>query len=123
MTTTAHHTLADELEAAATTLRGIQATELADLAELAQRAAEALRIPAEVHLVGIAATERDYCDMDSDGSPQQVRAAFADADEAQRWADRHNATVPWNPETKTVVLAAVPYVAAGEPGPAPAAEA
>ncbi|WP_107661243.1 hypothetical protein [Nocardia suismassiliense] len=97
-----------------------------DFAGTVTRIAETLgRVPADdpgaVHLVGIDAVMRDMSDLDSCGAPQQVKAAFADAGEAQRWADQHNATVPWSVETKTVVLGEIPYVPAGAPGPDPTA--
>lgn len=75
--------------------------------------------PGTVHLVGIDAVAPDPYDMDDSGSPQKVMIALADRGDAQRWADRHNAMVPWSPETKVVVLVEIPYVPAGSPAPEP----
>lgn len=75
--------------------------------------------PATVHLVGIEAVEPDSGDMDDLGRPQKVLIAFADRDAAQGWADRHNATIPWSPETKVVVLDEIPHVPAGALAPEP----
>ncbi|ATL72494.1 hypothetical protein [Nocardia terpenica] len=131
-TTRTAHKLAADLRAAVAELReaaveGLAGTDEHEaalaLAELAELAAEALRGPAVVHLVGIEAIERDSNDLDSSDTPQEVKAAFADPADAQHWADRHNATVPWTTETKTVVLGQIPYIPAGAPGPDPAAAA